>query len=153
MADPDDIAVIHRFFTEIGIINQLSRALVEARLPADLTATHFGLIGHLIRRPAGETPLQLAQAFQVPKTTMTHTLAGLKKAGLIEFAPNPKDARSKCVMLTDAGRRFHAEAIAAIMPEFQTLLGDSLIQVDPHTHVDGEKCLARISRTNNSRVN
>ena len=64
----DDTATqtVFRFFTEVGIIHQLGRALIEARLPPDLTATHFGLVGHLSRRPEGETPLQLARAFQLP---------------------------------------------------------------------------------------
>ena len=60
--------------------------------------------------------LALARAFQVPKTTMTHTLAGLEKAGLIAFAPNPADGRSKLVLLTQAGRDCRAEAIERLRP-------------------------------------
>ena len=32
-----------RFFNEVGIIEQLSRALLEARLPAPYIAPHFGV--------------------------------------------------------------------------------------------------------------
>ena len=124
MADPDDIAVIHRFFTEIGIINQLSRALVEARLPADLTATHFGLIGHLIRRPAGETPLQLAQAFQVPKTTMTHMIKVLERHGLIEVVPNAADGRSKLVVASASAGPFLGEKMQAMVPDIEDVIAD-----------------------------
>ena len=125
LSQADEIGkLVFGFFNEVGIINQLATRQLESKLPGGLLISHFGVINHLMRLGDGRTPLQIATAHQVPKTTMTHTLAGLKKAGLIEFAPNPKDARSKCVMLTDAGRRFHAEAIAAIMPEFQALLGD-----------------------------
>jgi DNA-binding MarR family transcriptional regulator len=50
---------------------------------------------------------------------MTHTLAGLDRAGLIRFAPNPKDGRSKCVMLTEGGRAFRDEAIVRMGPDLR----------------------------------
>ncbi len=104
-------------FNEIGILGQLSRALFEARLPEGLVLPHFTVINHLIRVQDGRTPLQLARAFQVPKTSMTHTLAGLEKRGFVTMRVNPDDARSKQVWLTDAGRRFRDTAIAGIAPD------------------------------------
>ena len=104
-------------FNEIGILGQLSRALFEARLPDGLVLPHFTVINHLIRVQDGRTPLQLARAFQVPKTSMTHTLAGLEKRGFVTMRVNPGDARSKQVWLTDAGRRFRDTAIAGIAPD------------------------------------
>ena len=59
----------------------------------------------------------IATALQVPKTSLTPTLSGLSKAGLITLEPNPKDARSKCVMLTKAGRQFREDAITALGPD------------------------------------
>jgi len=111
------------FFNEIGIIEQLSRALMEARLPDGFLISHFTVLNHLIRVQDGQTPLVLARAFQVPKTTMTHTLAGLEKAGLIEMRPNPADKRSKCVWLTASGRAFRDQAIAALVPDVDRLRG------------------------------
>ncbi|MFA8385709.1 MAG: MarR family winged helix-turn-helix transcriptional regulator [Pelagibaca sp.] len=104
-------------FNEIGILSQLSRALFEARLPEGLVLPHFTVINHLIRVQDGRTPLQLARAFQVPKTSMTHTLAGLEKRGFVTMRANPDDARSKQVWLTDAGRTFRNSAIAGIAPD------------------------------------
>ena len=125
LSQADEIGkLVFGFFNEVGIINQLATRQLESKLPGGLLISHFGVINHLMRLGDGRTPLQIATAHQVPKTTMTHTLAGLKKAGLIEFAPNPSDARSKCVILTEAGRAFHAQAIGAIVPEFQSLLSD-----------------------------
>lgn len=103
-----------QLFNEIGIISQLSRAMFEARLPDGLVLPHFTVINHLIRVKDGQTPLTLARAFQVPKTSMTHTLAGLEKRGLVEMRTNPEDARSKQVWLTDAGRTFRDTAIASM---------------------------------------
>jgi DNA-binding MarR family transcriptional regulator len=99
---------------EIGIIEQLSRTLLEARLPEGLIAPHFTVLNHLTRVGDGRTPLEIARAFQVPKTSMSHTLAGLEKHGLVEMRPNPADKRSKQVWLTDQGRKVRADTIAAL---------------------------------------
>jgi len=104
-------------FNEIGIIEQLARSLMESRLPVGLTASHFSVLNHCMRVKDGQTPLVLARAFQVPKTTMTHTLAGLEKRDLVETRQNPKDKRSKCVWITDKGKAFRMEAIASLDPD------------------------------------
>lgn len=109
------------FFNEIGIIAQLSRAAFEARLPDGITLPHFSVLNHLIRVADGRTPLEIARAFQVPKTSMTNTLAGLEARGLVETRPNPRDGRSKRVWLTDKGRSFRDEAIQRMAPELAAL--------------------------------
>jgi hypothetical protein len=60
-----------RLFNEIGIIEQLSRARFEARLPKGVLVPHFTVLNHLMRVEDGRTPLELARAFQVPKTTLS----------------------------------------------------------------------------------
>jgi len=115
---PESLPLYFEFFNEIGIIEQLSRAVMEARLPHGFLISHFSVLNHLVRVEDGRTPLAIAKAFQVPKTTMTHTLAGLEKHGLIDMRPNPKDGRSKLVWLTDKGRQFRMDAITGIGPDF-----------------------------------
>ena len=115
-------------FNEIGIINQLSRAAFEARLPPGVLAPHFSVLNHLVRISDGRTPLEIARAFQVPKTTMTHTLSGLQARGWVEMRPNPKDGRSKRIWLTDAGRSFRQEAIDDAAPA----IGRALADVSPN---------------------
>jgi DNA-binding MarR family transcriptional regulator len=90
---------------------------MESRLPDGLTVAHFSVLNHCMRVKDGQTPLVLARAFQVPKTTMTHTLAGLEKRALIEIRQNPKDKRSKCVWIANKGKRFRMDAIAALDPD------------------------------------
>jgi len=119
--DKPSPAVFFEVFNEIGIIEQLSRAILEAHLPDGLIAPHFGVISHLIRVSDGRTPIEIARAFQVPKTSMTHTIKVLEKHGLVEVRPNPEDGRSKRVWLTDKGRGFRADMIAALAPEFAAL--------------------------------
>jgi len=104
-------------FNEIGILEQLARARFEARLPKGVLVSHFSVLNHLIRVADGRTPLDLATAFQVPKTTLSHTLGLLEKRGWIEMRPNPEDKRSKRVWLTEAGRAFRTEAIRALTPD------------------------------------
>lgn len=124
MADKGDPPPIFALFNEIGIINQLAAALFESRLPPGVLVSHFSVLNHLIRVRDGATPLQLANAFQVPKTTMTHTLAGLEKRGWVALRPNPRDKRSKQVWLTDAGRAFRDGAIQSLAPDMQRIAGD-----------------------------
>ena len=116
-----EIGYYFALFNEIGIISQLSRAVMEEELPHGLLVSHFSVLNHLIRVKDGQTPLKLASAFQTPKTTMTHTLMGLEKHGLIEMRPNPKDGRSKCVWLSDAGRALRDETIQKLGGRFQDL--------------------------------
>jgi len=119
--DNDTRQLYFRLFNEIGIIAQLSRAAMELRLPRGLTLPHFSVVNHLTRVRDGQTPLALARAFQVPKTTMTHTLAGLLEHGFVEMRPNPEDGRSKTVWLTQSGRTFREEAIRSIDPDIEML--------------------------------
>lgn len=119
--DSKTLSLYFSLFNEIGIIEQLGRALFESQLPDGFLMSHFTVLNHLIRVQDGQTPLKLAQAFQLPKTTMTHTLSVLEKHGLIEMRPNPKDGRSKCVWLTTKGQDFRNEAIEKLAPFLATL--------------------------------
>ncbi|WIY23680.1 MarR family winged helix-turn-helix transcriptional regulator [Parasedimentitalea psychrophila] len=119
----EDLGSYFALIYEVGIINQIGAAFLEARLPSGLLVSHFGVISHLIRVRDGATPLELARAFQVAKTTMTHTLAGLEKHGFVEMRPNPDDKRSKQVWLTLAGKQFRDVALAKLAPLFEELGG------------------------------
>ena len=114
-------ALFFEIFNDIGIIEQLSRALLEARLPHGLIAPHFIVLNHLTRVQDGRTPMEMARAFQIPKTSMTHTLKGLEAHGLVEMRANPEDGRSKRVWLTEAGRTLRADVIASLGPDFAKL--------------------------------
>lgn len=126
-----DPKLLFQVFNEIGIIEQLSRTILEAHMPKGLIAPHFAVLNHLTRVGDGSMPVAMARAFQVPKTTMTHTLAGLEKHGLVEMRANPDDRRSKRVWLTEAGKSLRDEIIAGMSGEFQHL----------HEGVDVERLL------------
>ena len=120
MAD-DSLGSYFALIYEVGIINQISTAFLESRLPSGMLVSHFGVVSHLIRVRDGSTPLELASVFQVAKTTMTHTLAGLEKQGYVEMRPNPDDKRSKQVWLTTSGKQFRDDALAKLVPLFEVL--------------------------------
>lgn len=123
---PQDEAALAAFFmlfNEIGILAQLSSAMFERRMEGGYLTSQFAVLNHLIRVRDGRTPLELARAFQVPKTTMTHTLSLLEKRGHVALRPNPEDGRSKQVWLTDAGRTFREQALAAMVPDMVKLAG------------------------------
>jgi len=118
---PTPEATLFAFFNEVGILQQLGRAILEARLPPGFNQPQFSVLNHLVRVRDGQTPLALARAFQVPKTSMTHSLAVLERHGLVEVRPNPRDGRSKCVFLTEAGRAFRDQAIRAAAPDLSAI--------------------------------
>lgn len=120
-ADPRArMALTFGVLTEISILAQLSAAAFERQMPGWQTA-HFGVVQHLIRRGDGVTPMELARAFQQPKTTMTHTLQVLDRRGLIRMSPNPRDGRSKIIVLTDTGRVWHAEAMVQMAQNMEAM--------------------------------
>ncbi|MEM6464950.1 MAG: MarR family transcriptional regulator [Pseudomonadota bacterium] len=146
---PPDPSVLFELFNEIGILSQLSRAELELRLPEGVGAPHFSVLNHLIRVQDGRTPLALANAFQVPKTTMTHTLAGLEKMGLVEMRPNPEDGRSKLVFITEQGRVLRGQAIQDVGTAFQPLVA-SLSPELVHSLIPGLRELRTLMDENRS---
>ena len=111
------------YFTEVGIINQLSTALFAKILPDGIHPSHFSILNHLTLRGDNKTPVRIAEAMQVTKNTMTHSLKVLSERGYVRVAPHPDDGRAKSVFLTEEGRAFRERAIAQVLAEFHTLLG------------------------------
>jgi len=108
-------------FNEIGIISQLSRTLLERRLPDGLGQPQFSVLNHLVRLGDGVTPGTLAHAFQVPRNSMTNTLQGLEERALIETRANPQDGRSRRVFLTAKGRGYLESAIESLSGDLKEI--------------------------------
>lgn len=116
--------LVFGFFNEVGILAQLSQALLAKILPEGVHPSHFGIVAHLSRLENGQTPVRIAAAMQVTKNTMTHSLKVLEKHGFVTVMPNPEDARGKVVFATDAGRAFVQEAQVRIAERFGGLFDD-----------------------------
>ncbi len=124
MPKPPDDPPVFRFFAEIGIIEQLARNAFERVMPGGLTLSQFAVLNHFARRGGTQSPRSLARAMQVSKGTMTNTLQKLAAKGLIAVAPDPADGRGKQVSLTAAGLALRQAAIAALVPDLESLLAE-----------------------------
>ncbi len=127
--DKTQSAEIFGFFTEIGIINQLSTALLAKSLPDGVHPSHFSILNHLVRTGDGKSPVRIASAMQVTKNTMTHSLKVLEDRAFITVKPDPEDGRAKLVYLTEAGRAFREDAIAKVSAKFGTLIGQDQLDI------------------------
>ncbi len=115
MTTPDDPAAF-QFFTEIGILEQLSRNRLEANLLYGLKVSQFGVLNHLVRLGGSWSPSRLAKAFQVTKGAMTNTLQRLEKCGFVQITNDPDDARGKCVVITKTGLNARSECLQSVDP-------------------------------------
>ncbi len=113
---------VFEFFNEIGIISQLASAFFSKSLPQGMHVSHFSILNHLVRLGDRKTPVQIAQAFQVTKATMTIHWVFWNGMGFISIERNPADGRSKLVLLTPTGRAFREQAIATVSPAFEPLM-------------------------------
>jgi DNA-binding MarR family transcriptional regulator len=68
-----------------------------------LRATQFSLLNQ-IARSDGLSMGALAATMVMDRSALGHTLAPLTGAGLVELVADPRDRRSKKVVLTEAGR-------------------------------------------------
>jgi DNA-binding MarR family transcriptional regulator len=108
-------------FTEIGVISQLTRNRLERALPEGLSQAQFGLLTHLAQHGGEQSPVQLAQAFQVTKGAMTNTLQRLEAQGFVHVVGDRDDGRRKRVSITPAGLAAHDLGVKAARPAMDAL--------------------------------
>ncbi len=129
MAKADQSDLLFSYFTEIGIIAQLSATMFERQLPEGLTLAQFSVLNWFTRVDDEATPSRLARAFQVTGGAMTNTLGKLQSKGLIKVEPDPLSGRKKRVTMTEAGRRLRETAIKEAMPLFEEFYEEMDMQV------------------------
>ncbi len=116
MPENNQDPLIFRFFTEVGVIEQLARAKLERALPEGMKISQFAVLNHLARLNGKWSPVRLANAFQVTKAAMTNTLQRLESRGLIKIEADPSDGRGKLVSLCREGRNMREKCIANVKP-------------------------------------
>ena len=117
-------ALVFRFFTEIGILDQLATAELTRGLGPDMSPSEFRVLTHFVRRDHAITPTHLAKAFQMAKPSMTAILAKLERKGFVAIRPSTKDKRRKFVAPTPEGRAAHAAALTRVAPLMAERLAD-----------------------------
>lgn len=78
--------------------------------PVGITSGQFSLLMSL-NRPEPPNLGNVAALLAMDRTTLTANLKPLERRGLIEMVMDPKDRRSRLLLLTSAGRAVLAEAV------------------------------------------
>ena len=123
-----DVGEAFAFFTEVGILHQLSTNILAKTLPDGVHPSHFSIINHLVRTSDSVSPVQITSAMQVTKTTMSHSLKVLVERNYISTKPDPNDGRGKVVVLTQSGRDFHKDAIEKVTRAVASIIGPEQLQ-------------------------
>jgi len=108
---------------EIAAIGQLARNRLERALPDGLSQAQFSLLVRLAHHGAEESPVELAQAFQVTKGAITNTLQRLEAQGFVTLTDDADDGRRKRVRITPAGLAAHDRGLKAARPAMEALRG------------------------------
>lgn len=120
--DTNSLAVT--LFSEILTADQLLRNRLSRVLPKGMEISHFSVLNHLVVVHDERTPAQLAETFHVTRGAMTNTLNKLEWAGYIHIRPDWDDARRKLVAISPAGKQARDQAIAAIAPMINRVVGE-----------------------------
>ena len=109
-------------FTEVAIVEHLVRNHVGTIDPGDLTAGQFGALNYFVRNNRPHERLSiLAWCFQVSEDEMDVHLKALEARGLVRREVANDD---QIILITDAGRAAHREAMAAMAPEIEPLMAE-----------------------------
>ena len=108
-AEPEDHPDV-QVFDEIRYIEHLVRTAIARKLPVGLTYPQFEVMNLLARRGDGVSPLEIARALQMTKSSLTNTLQRLHARRLIRVEPSASDGRRKRIWLAAEGRAAYAPA-------------------------------------------
>lgn len=120
----DAHALAVALFSEILTADQLLRNRLSRVLPKGMEISHFSVLNHLASVADERTPAQLADVFHVTRGAMTNTLTKLEWAGYVHIRPDWDDARRKMVAISPAGRQARDQAISAIAPVIDHVVGE-----------------------------
>jgi DNA-binding MarR family transcriptional regulator len=111
---------------DVWVVANSTRAVLDKALrPSGLGAEEFALYSAL-HREGGITPTELASLMALPPTTISSIVSRLERRGHARRAPNPGDARSYRIQLTEAGMAAHgaaAELFAPVLAGVESSLG------------------------------
>jgi DNA-binding MarR family transcriptional regulator len=110
---------------DVWLVTHLTaRLLDDALRPLGLTGDEFGLYS-LIYSFGPATPTQISRWTGMAPTTVSGMVRRITTRGHATHAPNPDDARSRLLRLSDDGLRVTAEAatlLAGILPRLHSAL-------------------------------
>lgn len=87
---------------EVRLVCQRISRRVRYEGTHDVAPHQFSVLARLIDAPS--TPTQIAEIERISTPSVTRTLNGLEREGLVVRTPHPDDGRQVLVSLTDAGQ-------------------------------------------------
>jgi len=140
---PEPLQARSRFGVLLGSVYR------QWRRQVDLSFKHLGLsdatrMPLLVLYVRGQALRQkdLADALYLDTSSLVRVLAQLRKAQLVDWASDPADRRTKCIVLTPAGRETAALILAKSMEIERTILAD----LSPYELDVTRRALEKISR-------
>ena len=95
----------------VGVTLLLDRLDADLQQAFDLSLTEYEILVRLSERPGRSMRMaQLADALAHSRSRVTHTVARMQNAGLVERAASPEDGRGIVCTLTDRGYDLLVEA-------------------------------------------
>lgn len=104
----------------------LARRFDDALRPLNLTSGQFSVLMSL-NRPTPPAIGELAEFLAMDRTTLTAACKPLQRRGLIAIMPNPRDRRSRLLVLEPGGRELLARAVPiwkSVHGQVEGLVGD-----------------------------
>lgn len=98
-----------------ALANATHAALDRELRDSGLTANELAVYS-IVRTPEGRTPTELAEAMQLPPTTVSSLVRRLEQRGHVRRTADPHDGRSSRLSLTDEGEAVLARAARAFRP-------------------------------------
>ncbi|MEM1148410.1 MAG: MarR family transcriptional regulator [Pseudomonadota bacterium] len=118
--------VVHLLIRAFLVSGRAGRP-AQGKLP--FNPLYFHILGH-IREHGPTRPSRLAEALDVPKTTLSTAAKALQSRGLLTHTPDPEDGRAKRLALSADGVETANAILAQDLLNMQVLL--SQLDTDEH---------------------
>ena len=107
------------------IARQFAILLGEGLKPLGISPAQFPILLELWQKD-GLSQQELVERADLKQATIANTLARMERDGLITREPNPDDARSRLIMLTEQARTLQQQSTEIAQAINQTALSDLL---------------------------
>lgn len=105
------------------IARQFAILLGEGLKPLGIAPAQFPILLELWQKD-GLSQQELVERADLKQATIANTLARMERDGLITREPNPDDARSRLIMLTEQARALQQQSTEIAQAINQTALSD-----------------------------
>jgi DNA-binding MarR family transcriptional regulator len=116
--------ILPGLFTEIAILEHLTRTRFERKATSGLTVRQFGLLNYFVRtHPGADSVAGIAWAFQHEEAETLETVNAMAELGFVAVTQgiNPRDS---VVDITPAGRSAQRDHLSQIGPEIGDLVSE-----------------------------